>query len=158
MEQKERFLDEIKYAPNFEQVEFYNRQIAILDKLINDLNLDLQRSALSSEYINMVKDMDAKDIADTRRREIDIADTRRLEIVKNILGKPPAIAPELANKIKTNLKSGVALALPIMEKYLEKEREQKKRNEAQQSIAGAMRQRLARREVVALYQLHQAQF
>lgn len=134
LEQKERFLNEIKYAPNFEQADFYKKQIQILDNLINDLNLDLQRSALSAEYINTVKDMDAK----------EIADTRKLEIVKNIFGKPPAIAPELANKIKSNLKLG-GLDLELVEEDIN-ERRRLKKNTAQQTIAGAMRQRLARND------------
>jgi len=134
LEQKERFLNEIKYAPNFEQADFYKKQIQILDNLINDLNLDLQRSALSAEYINTVKDGDAK----------EIADTRKLEKVKNIFGKPPAIAPELANKIKSNLKLG-GLDLELVEEDIN-ERRRLKKNTAQQTIAGAMRQRLARND------------
>lgn len=137
LEQKERFIEEIKYAPNMEQIEFYKRQIAILDKLINDLNLDLQRSALSAEYLKIVQDNPTE----------EIADTRKLEIVRDILKKPPAVAPELANKLKTALtRIQNPFIEPDIKQDIQKIRDTRRKKEAQQTIAGAMRQRLARNE------------
>lgn len=139
--QKERFINEIQYAPNEDQVDFYKKQISILDNLINELRLDLERAGLTREYMDNVAKMNAK----------EIGDTRKLELTREILKVPPAVAPEFLQKLRGKIKMP-EVGRELQEYRLEKEFKEMddlrtlKRDEAQKSIAGAMRQRLAKKQ------------